>query len=102
MDLGVHVINRETYLSSLDLAEKVLVALGTAPERAGRNIQRFRDYDEELMKRQHAIHQDEAKLIESVKQSMRELEELLESDALEADEEAQEELSEEGDAKARD
>lgn len=102
MDLGVHVINRETYLSSLDLARKVLVALGTAPERAERNIQRFRDYDEELMKRQHAIHQDEAKLIESVKQSLRELEELLESDALEADEEAQEELAGEDIAKARD
>lgn len=81
MDIGVKVINRETYLSSLDLARQVLVGLGVDPAQAERNIQRFRDYDEQLVERQHAIHQDEAKLIESVKESMRELEELFESDA---------------------
>lgn len=81
MDLGVHVINRETYLSSLDLAQKILVALGFPADRAELNIRRFRDYDEKLMQRQHAIHQDEAKLIASVKESMRELEELFENDA---------------------
>lgn len=81
MDLGVKVINRETYLSSLDLAEKVLVAVGLAPERAARDIRIFREYDEKLMLRQHAIYQDEAKLLESQKEVMRELEELFESDA---------------------
>lgn len=81
MDIGVKVINRETYLSSLDLAEKVLVAVGLSPERASRDIRLFQEYDEKLMKRQHAIYQDEARLIESVKESMRELEALFESDA---------------------
>lgn len=80
MDIGVQVINRETYLSSLDLAQKILVSMGIAPERAEQNIHRFREYDEQLMQRQHAIYQDEAKLIESVKESMRELEDLFESD----------------------
>lgn len=95
MDLGVHVINRETYLSSLDLAQKILVALGHDPARTEANIRRFRDYDEELMKRQHAIHQDEAKLIESVKESLRELEELLENDDIEAVEEEKDEATNE-------
>ncbi|HEX4869190.1 MAG TPA: monovalent cation:proton antiporter-2 (CPA2) family protein [Moraxellaceae bacterium] len=81
MDIGVEVINRETYLSSLDLAKHVLVGLGVDPVQAEQNIRRFREYDEQLMARQHAIHQDEAKLIESVKESMRELEDLFESDA---------------------
>ncbi|HET8730012.1 MAG TPA: monovalent cation:proton antiporter-2 (CPA2) family protein [Moraxellaceae bacterium] len=81
MDIGVKVINRETYLSSLDLSRQVLMALGIEEEQAERNIERFREYDERLMERQHAIHQDEAKLIESVKESMRELEALFESDA---------------------
>lgn len=94
MDLGVHVINRETYLSSLDLAQKILVALGHDPVRAERNIQRFRDYDEELLKRQHAIHQDEDKLIESVKESQIEIDELLENDDVEAVVEARTEATE--------
>ncbi|MFZ5561959.1 MAG: monovalent cation:proton antiporter-2 (CPA2) family protein [Pseudomonadota bacterium] len=81
MDIGVKVINRETYLSSLDLAEKVLVAVGLDATRAARDIALFREYDEKLMQRQHAIYQDEAKLIESVKESMLELEALFESDA---------------------
>jgi glutathione-regulated potassium-efflux system protein KefB len=85
MDIGVHVINRETYLSSLDLAQKILVALGLGAERAESSIRRFRDYDEQLMKRQHAIYQDEAQLMESVKESMRELEDLFESDAVAAE-----------------
>ncbi|MCC2638403.1 MAG: glutathione-regulated potassium-efflux system protein KefB [Moraxellaceae bacterium] len=85
MDLGVEVINRETYLSSLDLAQKILMALGLGEQRAEQNIRRFREYDEKLMLRQHAIHQDEAKLIESVKASMRELEDLFENDAMVAE-----------------
>lgn len=89
MDIGVQVINRETYLSSLDLAQQILVALGLDTAQAERNIRRFRDYDEKLVRRQHAIYQDEAKLIESVKESMRELEQLFESDerAAEAEQE---------------
>lgn len=82
MDIGgVTVINRETYLSSLDLAQKVLTGLGMDAERAARDIATFKDYDEKLIVRQHAIYQDEAKLIESAKESMQELEELFESDA---------------------
>ncbi len=88
MDLGVEVINRETYLSSLDLAQKILVALGLAEQRAEQNIRRFREYDEKLMQRQHAIHLDEAKLIESAKASMRELEDLFENDARSAEADA--------------
>jgi monovalent cation:proton antiporter-2 (CPA2) family protein len=80
MDIGVNVINRETWLSSLDLARQVLVGLGMPEERAARDIERFREYDEKLIQRQHAIYQDEAKLIESVKESMLELEGLFESD----------------------
>jgi len=88
MDIGVTVINRETYLSSLDLAEKVLTGLGMSAERAARDIATFREYDDKLIVRQHAIYQDEAKLIESVKEAMQELEELFESDARAAEKQA--------------
>ena len=84
MDVGVKVINRETYLSSLSLAEKVLTGLGMPEEQAAQGVARFQEYDEELIKRQHAIYQDEARLIETTRQSMDELESLFESDALAA------------------
>lgn len=80
MDIGVAVINRETYLSSLDLAKKVMTGLGMNEERVSRDIETFKAYDDKLIVRQHAIYQDEAKLIESVKESMLELEALFESD----------------------
>jgi hypothetical protein len=89
MDVGVKIINRETYLSSLDLAEKLLTGLGIAPEKAASGVARFREYDEELIIRQHAIYQDEASLIETTRQSMEELENLFESDALAAAAEAE-------------
>ena len=81
MDLGVRVINRETYLSSLALAEKVLTGLGIPEEQAAQGVARFQEYDEALIKRQHAIYQDEARLMETTRQSMDELENLFESDA---------------------
>lgn len=81
MDVGVKVINRETYLSSLDMAEKVLAGLGISEEKATEGVARFREYDEALIVRQHAIYQDEASLIETTRQAMEELENLFESDA---------------------
>jgi glutathione-regulated potassium-efflux system protein KefB len=94
MDIGVTVINRETYLSSLDLAQKVLTGLGISAEEAERDIKTFKDYDDKLIQRQHAIYQDEAKLIESVKEAMQELENLFESDARAAEKQAQGETPE--------
>lgn len=81
MDIGVKVINRETYLSSLDIAEKVLLGLGIPEEKAAQGIARFREYDEALIKRQYAIYQDEARYLETTRQAMEELETLFESDA---------------------
>lgn len=81
MDIGVKVINRETYLSSLDIAEKVLLGLGIPEEKAAHGIARFREYDEALIKRQYAIYQDEARYLETTRQAMEELETLFESDA---------------------
>jgi len=89
MDVGVKVVNRETYLSSLDLAEKVLLGLGFPEARAARSISTFREYDNRLLLRQHAIYQDEAKLVETARESMEELENLFESDMRAAAREAE-------------
>ena len=81
MDLGVSLIHRETFASSLELASDVLEAVGFSRASAKAGVQRFREYDDDLIKRQQAIYQDEAELVASAKQSMRELEELFASDA---------------------
>ncbi len=83
MDLGVGVINRETYLSSLDMAEKVLHEIGLSENEATRAVQQFREHDEALLLRNYAYHDDEAKLADLAKQSAQELEELFELDARE-------------------
>jgi glutathione-regulated potassium-efflux system ancillary protein KefC/glutathione-regulated potassium-efflux system protein KefB len=83
LDVGVERIARETFLSSLDLAESVLWGLGVRPAEAARAIQRFRDYDEALLRRQYPFHQDEARLIATSKEAAEELERVFEQDTLE-------------------
>ena len=46
MDAGVTEIWRETFASSLELAEATLVALGTARDAAASQVRRFRAHDE--------------------------------------------------------
>ena len=79
-EVGVTHIWRETYLSSLDMSRESLELLGISPEKARETITAFRDYDDQLLKQQQAIYEDEAKLIESVQSSMMELESLFDSD----------------------
>ena len=81
MDLGVQLVHRETYLSSLEMARDVLVGIGFNTASASTSVERFRQYDEQLLKRQQAIYQNEAELLESARQAMRELEGLFDSDA---------------------
>jgi len=80
MDLGVDKIYRETFASSLEMAEGVLEGLGLGPRQARETITRFRKHDEALIQRQHAVHLDESQLIETSKQAAQELERLFEED----------------------
>lgn len=80
MDLGVKVFIRETYLSSLKLAEEVLSGLGLPRSDVVSSVEMFRQYDEATLIKQHAIHHDEKQLIQSVKDAAEELQELFESD----------------------
>jgi len=88
MDLKVDVLYRDTYLSSLEMAREVLCGLGIARTEGERTVRTFREYDEALLKRQHAIYHDETALIQSAKQAADELRSLFESDAAEPIEQA--------------
>lgn len=80
MDLGVTIINRETFLSSLDMAKQVLEGLSISPAEAQETIEKFKAHDEKALLTQHAVHHDETKLIQSAKEAAKELESLFESD----------------------
>jgi glutathione-regulated potassium-efflux system ancillary protein KefC/glutathione-regulated potassium-efflux system protein KefB len=81
MDAGVEEIWRETYASSLEVAEAALVALGTRREAAEAQVRRFRTHDEETLREQASVRDDEEKLIATAQASARQLEKLFEADA---------------------
>ncbi|WP_201533222.1 monovalent cation:proton antiporter-2 (CPA2) family protein [Psychrobacter ciconiae] len=83
-EVGVRHIWRETYLTSLDMSRESLQLLGISPEKARETIQTFRDYDDDLIERQQAIYDDEARMIESAQSAIAELESLFDEDIDEA------------------
>lgn len=80
LELGVERVIRETFASSLEIATHALTDLGTSAAEARQAVERFREHDEELLRRQTSIHKDEAKLIESTRAAAAQLEGLFESD----------------------
>jgi glutathione-regulated potassium-efflux system ancillary protein KefC/glutathione-regulated potassium-efflux system protein KefB len=81
MDMGVKIMQRDTYHSSLEMASQVLEGLGIPFDEARRSVQLFREFDEELLQKQHAFKDDEAALIKDAARSMKELQSLFEADA---------------------
>jgi glutathione-regulated potassium-efflux system ancillary protein KefC/glutathione-regulated potassium-efflux system protein KefB len=80
MDLGIKHIFRETFLSSLAMSEQALLDLGFGAEEVDRLMTTFRDKDEQLIREQHAVQHDEEQLIQTARDTARELELLLRSD----------------------
>jgi len=80
MDRGITRIIRETYFSSLRLAEWVLEDLDVTKEEARRTIALFTDYDQRLLEETHAIYTDEKQLIQTTQQAADELAILLDAD----------------------
>jgi monovalent cation:proton antiporter-2 (CPA2) family protein len=80
MDRGVDGLVRDTFYSSLKLAEDSLIALGISPEDAARSIALFRDHDERNLQETRAISRDEKQLIQNVQQATDELMALFEAD----------------------
>jgi glutathione-regulated potassium-efflux system ancillary protein KefC/glutathione-regulated potassium-efflux system protein KefB len=81
MEAGVTDITRETLASSLEMAQSALVALGTTRDTAAAQVRRFRVHDEETLRKQAAIKDDEEKMIATTQASARQLESLFEADS---------------------
>ena len=80
MDLGVSHIFRETFLSSIALSERLLLELGLGNDKVRHISDVFQERDRDLMIEQHAVQHDEERLIQSAKETARELDSLLQRD----------------------
>lgn len=79
MDLGGRVF-RELFGSSLEMGEQVLVALGMDADTAAERTQRFRKHDENLLREQHLVYDDDDALMQTSRDSRAELMQLFEAD----------------------
>jgi CPA2 family monovalent cation:H+ antiporter-2/glutathione-regulated potassium-efflux system protein KefB len=80
MDRSADWIVRDTFFSSLKMAEDSLMALGIPPLEAARSVALFRDHDERNLRETHAFYRDETQVMQSVQQATRELTDLFEAD----------------------
>ena len=80
MDLGVSHIFRETFLSSIALSERLLLELGLGNDKVRHISDVFQERDRDLMIEQHAVQHDEERLIQSARETARELDSLLQRD----------------------
>ncbi|MES1196082.1 MAG: monovalent cation:proton antiporter-2 (CPA2) family protein, partial [Steroidobacter sp.] len=83
MELGVHLIIRETYASSLEMSQAVMESLGESAQAARVAVRRFREHDEATLLKQFAVRDDDSKLIASAQESVKQLEQLFNADAVE-------------------
>jgi glutathione-regulated potassium-efflux system protein KefB len=95
MDVGVKVLRRETFLSSLDLTREVLRGLGF-PEREVRfAVDTFKAQDERRLYEDYQHRSDIERLQLRARSYAQELEELFEKDAAEQAKQAQKEMEKE-------
>ncbi len=80
MDLGIEHIFRETLLSSIEMGRQVLLGLGVDADDGKQIIDTFQTRDQQLIREQQAMQNDEERLIQSSRDTARELELLLRND----------------------
>ena len=93
LDAGVKVLQRETFLSALELTRQLLTGLGFSERVAGRTIQTFRTHDERRLIENYKHASDIEKLQASARSDAVTLAKLFEEDA---EEEAKRAKAEEG------
>jgi len=70
-DIGVEIIERETFQSALALGEATLAAVGANAERARRAVQRFSQHDNVVLSKLYAVHKNEPDAHVSVSNELR-------------------------------
>lgn len=77
---GCHMVSRELYASSLEVAKATLSEVGLTESAAANTVRLFRQHDEDLLRAATEHADDLDKRIEMAKQAQRELAELFDSD----------------------
>jgi glutathione-regulated potassium-efflux system protein KefB len=72
---------REVFGTSLELSERMLIALGIPADTARSHVQRFREHDEKLLRDQYLVYDDEAAVIQTSRDARADLMHLFEADA---------------------
>lgn len=80
MDLGVSLPFRETWHTSLAMVESLLASLGHSADDIATTVHRFAEHDVDALRRQHAVYQDEARLVATIQQARDELRSLFDQD----------------------
>jgi monovalent cation:proton antiporter-2 (CPA2) family protein len=80
LNLGVVHVFREVFASSVDMAEQVLVGLGSHPYEAYRAARAFKDIDEKMVRRGALHFNDMAKRIEIARTNVEEINRVLQGD----------------------
>lgn len=79
IDLGADPV-RETYYSSLEMSRRTLLGLGLTEAQAQTRIARFKAHDESVLRTQHRLYDDDARIIQSNQEARAELARLFEAD----------------------
>lgn len=74
-DLGVQLLQRELFESSLLSARSVLELLGYSRESADQTIHTFREHNAQMLERMRPFHRDQTRLVAAAKDARRQLEE---------------------------
>ncbi|WP_448096073.1 monovalent cation:proton antiporter-2 (CPA2) family protein [Luteibacter yeojuensis] len=83
MDIGVEDPVRETFYSSLEMTRHVLESLDMAPDVVESRIARFRKHDDQVLRAQYLVYDDETALVQTTKEALHDLQQLFEADAVE-------------------
>lgn len=82
MDIGIEDPVRETFYSSLEMTRHVLQSLDMAEDVVDSRIARFRKHDEQVLRAQYLVYDDDAALVQSSKEALHDLQQLFEADAV--------------------
>lgn len=84
MDLGIEIIKRETFDSSIYLVKELLINMGFEKSKADRLVKRFREHDEIMLQKQYEVRTDDTSLISVSKQGQLQLSQVLRDDSLQS------------------
>ena len=82
MELGVTSIHRETYMTSLEVAKEIMTQRGKNKQAIDRAIKSFILHDENILKKQFELRNDEHMFFSYTSQATRDLEQILKEDSL--------------------